>query len=272
MPGVGTAITGLAVQKTGPYLFVARRDVNRLDVLDKTTGALRSTRAHSMRPARSPSMATTFPVDGEEHNPGLLGYSVAPDGTLTLVANTFRALEAARAPTSPVERRLPSQMEARSRVMGFSTRSYTWQWELGQAGRLRNGPSVENDKFFFETPSARTGRWRTLRISPTAEELWVGDIGNSRTLRLILRVCSTPVSSMCPASTARGRPERQHASVREFPRVQHRLFETAGRGQWLLDARAELGVERGGSLCGRSFSGRPAKYHDTAGIRPDLRH
>src|SRR5205085_4466163 len=38
-------ISGLAVQKTGNYLFVARAGLNQLQVLDKTTGALVQTLA-----------------------------------------------------------------------------------------------------------------------------------------------------------------------------------------------------------------------------------
>jgi len=189
--GTGAGITGLAVQKTGPYLFVAHRALNRLDVLNKTTGALVQTLTFTAPGALA--------VDASDNlwmvrNTTLLTkYSVAANGTLTslggVTSGLVKPLALAVSPTGA--QILVADGGTSQQVKGFSTTSYALVGTLGQAGGYANGPTVTNDKFFFRNLSQITlggdsfspdGDWAYLAFQPDGK-LWVGDPGNGRVLR-----------------------------------------------------------------------------------------
>lgn len=180
--GTGTTITGLAVQKTGTYLFVARRDLNRLDVLNKTTGSLVQTLTFT-----APGALT---VDANDNlwivtNATLVTkYSVAANGTLSslggITSGLLQPLALAVSPDGASI--LIADGGASQQVKGYSTSTFASVGALGQAGGYSNGPAVTDDKFFFRDTFRNNGDSAYLAFQPDGK-LWVGDVGNSRALR-----------------------------------------------------------------------------------------
>ena len=245
--GTGAVITGLAVQKTGTYLFVSRRALNRLDVLNKTTGALVQTLS-----VTAPGALT---VDADDNlwmvtSTNLVTqYSVATNGTLTSLGGITSGLSKPLAlAVSPNGSTLAIADAGDSQqVKGYSTGSYALQWTMGQAGGYANGPAVTNDKFFFRNTSSLTlgndsfssgGEWAYLAYQPDGK-LWVGDPGNSRTLRFdtdrsfVDRIQFVPGPGFYSARVDQNDPTRVFAQFLEFS-VDYSKPLAPGNGSWTL--------------------------------------
>lgn len=176
--------TGLAVQKTGNYLFVARRGLNQINVLNKTTGAAVGSFA-VMEPGR---IATT--VDGdlwvictEGGNRVARRYDIDGAGVATIttavVSGLADPLALAVSPDNSTltiaDGGLSQQAKAFANVASGVPSS---SWTLGQAGGYdaTNGPDVAPDKFCF--PASGT----FIAYQPDGT-FWLGDAENERYLR-----------------------------------------------------------------------------------------
>ena len=148
--GTGSTITGLAVQKNGPWLFVSRRALNRVDVLNKTTGVLVQTLTYTSPAAMVADGSNNLWIGTSGTTVGR--YSVATDGTLTLDATITTGLNKPLAlALSPDDATLViADGGASQQLKAYSNDSApSLQWTMGQAGGYANGPSVTNDKFYF---------------------------------------------------------------------------------------------------------------------------
>lgn len=187
----GSMITGLAVQKTGDYLFVSRRALNRLDVLDKTTGALVSTLTYTTPGALA--------IDGSNNlwmvtnGTTVSKYTVAAGGALTLAASISSGLTRPIAlAVSPDNTTLAvADADTAQQLKGYDTSSLSLLWTVGQTGGYANGPTVTNDKFYFRNTGPLTlgsdalgpgAEWAYVAYQPDGK-FWVGDPGNYRTQR-----------------------------------------------------------------------------------------
>ncbi len=187
--GAGSTITGIAVQHAGPYLFVARSALDRLDVVNKSTGAV-------IRTLRFPH-PTALVADGNddlwmvlEHRT-VTKYHVGFDGSLRAITRISGFSEALALAVSPDNRTLAvADAGSAQQVEGFdntATFHSVRLWTLGEAGGYANGPDITDDKFYFHDFTDITFKphgtdWTFLAYQPDGS-LWVGDSGNDRSER-----------------------------------------------------------------------------------------
>ena len=170
-------VTGLAVQKTGTYLFASHGALNQVDVLDKTTGALIQT--------LSITAPGSLAIDSSDNLWMITGttvakYTVNTDGTLSTAAVTLAGLvDPISVAVSPDGATVAVADGGNSQqVKAFSTTDGTATWTLGQAGGYATDPTVANDKFFFADFSYDTTH-TFISFAPDGT-FWVGDPGNDR--------------------------------------------------------------------------------------------
>ncbi len=186
----GHKVSGVAVQQSGNFLFVARATLNEVDVVNKTTGALVNT--ISMNGVRG------LAVDGSDNvwlsmmngsTPEVRQYSVnASTGAFTYVktaAGTFSSpLAMAVSPDGAmllvVDGGASQQIKAFTVSTGAVRTSFGASGVLGQLGGYATDPNVADDKFYFEI----TGPQGTKPYAGIAFEsdgtFWVTDAGNDR--------------------------------------------------------------------------------------------
>ena len=169
-------ISGLAVQKSGSYLFVARKGLNQLQVLNKTTGALVRTLTYSsprsivvdsnnlwMISAVNTVAKYTINADGTLSAPvlsisGLLGplsVNVSPDGKVLAVADASTSQQ----------------------IKSFNTSTGAAIWTLGGAGGYFSDAVVNNNKFYL---SDLRDTFQTFVAFQPDGSFWVNDPGNFR--------------------------------------------------------------------------------------------
>jgi len=185
--GTGSAITGLAVQKSGNFLFVARRALNRLDVINKTTGAL----------VRSVTVSnpTALTVDATDNlwmvtSATTVGqYSLDGSGNLTQLATITSGLSKALAlAVSPNgSTLLVADGGTSQQIKAYDiTSAPAATWTFGQAGGYAASANVSNDRFYLRHPKPNNGLpeadWTFLAYQPDGN-FWVGDMGNYRSQR-----------------------------------------------------------------------------------------
>ncbi|MEO7768462.1 MAG: hypothetical protein ABIS01_13620, partial [Ferruginibacter sp.] len=174
---VGSLISGLAVQKTGNYLFIARSGINSVQVLNKTTGALIQTLTYA-----SPRGIS---VDGSDDLWMATGtntvakYSVNPDGTLTApILSLPGLLSPLNTQVSPDDQ-LVSVLDGSTsqQVKSFSNSRGAAANILGVAGGYFSDATVNNNKFYFNDVN---GNKATFIAYQPDGSFWVNDPGNFR--------------------------------------------------------------------------------------------
>jgi len=166
-------ITGLAVQRTGNYLFVSRAALNQLQVLNKNTGALVSTLTFS-----SP---TGLCVDSNDNLwmtvAGAVGkYYVSGAG---VVSSQVLALSGTDNPLaiSYGNNRIAVCNAGTSQQVQFYDTSGVLQSTLGSAGGYATSSVVSNSKFYF---SDAIGNKLPFVAYQSDNSYWVNDPGNFR--------------------------------------------------------------------------------------------
>lgn len=171
-------VTGLAVQPTGTYLFVAHSRQGVVKVLNKTTGALVQTITMTTPTAMACDNSNNLWVITGGNT--VAKYTVNSDGTLTaatvtlsgLVAPIGVAVSTNGTTVSVVDGGTSQQIKSYDNSTGASS------WTLGQAGGYATDPTVANDKFMFVDHDAVHGS-----IAYAADgSFWVVDPGNSRSM------------------------------------------------------------------------------------------
>lgn len=176
---VNSNITGLTVQKTGNYLFVARAGLNQLQVLNKATGALVQTLTYTTPKGLS--------VDGGDNlwmvsNNTAAKYTVNIDGTLTLIL-TLSGLIAphdTQVSTSGTEVAILDTAIASQQVKFYNNTTGAATTTLGTPGGYSNDATVTNNKFYFNDVNGPTGNKLPFITYQPDGSFWVGDPGNLR--------------------------------------------------------------------------------------------
>ncbi len=167
-------ITGLAVQQSGSYLFVARAGLDTLYVVNKTTGALAQKLFYDSCRAVSTIGSNLWMVTGTNN---LLKYTVNGDGTLTSTGIGVGGLVAplsiqANGSTVAVADGGNSQQ-----VKFFSNTTGAAIDTLGVAGGYFTDATVNNNKFYFNDVNGN--RFTFIAYQPDGT-FWVNDPGNKR--------------------------------------------------------------------------------------------
>lgn len=175
-------VTGLAVQVTGNYLFIAHKYLNQIKVHHKTTGAFVRTITYT-----SP---LGMCIDGNDqiwigNGTGVSKYTVNGDGTLTAAVLTLSGLVAPLAMAVSPDNSIIAICDGGSsqQVKAYSVSAGTSSWTLGDAGGFTNGAAVTNAKFMFKSSKFFTGpdSYDFSFIAFQSDgSFWVGDSGNLR--------------------------------------------------------------------------------------------
>ena len=176
-------ITGLAVQKSGSYLFVTRAGLNQVQVLNKTTGALVTTLTYT-----SPKGIC---VDRSDNLWMISGtnaaskYTVNSDGTLSSPTLTLSGLVSPLAIQVSNDGTLVTVADggASQQVKFFDNNTGAASATMGTDGGYMADPIVNNSKFYFsDIDGATTGNEGKLPFIAFQANgsFWVNDPGNYR--------------------------------------------------------------------------------------------
>jgi uncharacterized repeat protein (TIGR01451 family) len=174
--GNGT-ISGLAVQKTGNFLFVSHKTLRQIRVYDKTTGALVQTLSVNEPGGLAvDAQDNLWLVDGTSARK----HTVQSNGTLSAASLTVSGLTKPMAiAVSPDNNTVVvADGGASQQLKAFSNQTGATSWTMGQAGGYSTDPNVTNDKFYFSDVSGGINN-TFLAFSPDGS-FWVGDSGNYR--------------------------------------------------------------------------------------------
>ncbi|GAA4316710.1 hypothetical protein GCM10023149_13890 [Mucilaginibacter gynuensis] len=179
-------ITGLAVQKKGNFLFIARQGLNRLTILNKTTGT-----AVTNLTVSAPKFLC---IDANDNlwmvtdSNKVSKYIVNTNGTLsTPVLTISSVLAPISMAVSPDNNTLAIADGAitSQQVKAFNTTTGAKLWILGTAGGYIPNSLVSNNKFYFNDIRGRmyaagvSGFFLFIAFQPDGS-FWVNDPGNYR--------------------------------------------------------------------------------------------
>jgi hypothetical protein len=174
-----SAITGLAVQKKGNYLFVAHRDLNELHVLDKTTGMLvQALSFESPVNINTDGDDNVWVIYTKEKKRIIEKFVVGVDGKLAslqvVAAGLVYPLTAAVSPDGNTL--VVADGADAQQLKAFKVNNGAFLWNYGTAGGYAIDPNVRDDKFYF-TESKGPGTF--IAFQPDGS-FWVEDAGNLR--------------------------------------------------------------------------------------------
>lgn len=170
-------ISGLAVQKNGNYLFIARKSLNQLQVVDKATGALVQTLNYSSpRGLSRDNNDNLWMITGANT---VAKYKVNSDGTLS--GSPLLFLTGIFSPAS-IDVSWDGTMTAvvddsTQNVKTYDNSTGALVWTLGKPGGYKNDVTVQNDKFY--THDLRN-TYKTFVVWQPDGTFWVNDPGNFR--------------------------------------------------------------------------------------------
>lgn len=231
------AISGLAVQKNGSYLFVSHQGLNEIHVINKATGSLTQIIAISAPAALATDGNNALWVTYA--NNGLVtveNFTVASNGTLSpaavAIAGLINPLSLAVSPDDATL--LVADGGNSQQLKAYNNIDGTMLWTFGQVGGYFVDATVTDDKFYFS--DAR-------RVLPTFiafqadGSFWVGDPGNSRSQHytagrnLINRIMYLGASYK--ASVDMNNPVRVFSDYLEF-KIDYAKPLQPGNGSWTL--------------------------------------
>ena len=225
-------ISGLAVQKRGNYLFVAHKNANQIDVLNKTTGAVVQTLS-----VNSPG---GLAIDGYDalwiiSGTSLLKYNVNADGTLSVLMLSLPGVVAPIAASISPDGNtiIVADGGSSQQVKAYNNFSGACLWVYGVSGGYATGPTVTNDKFYF----ADFDCIHTFISFAPDGSFWLGDPGNCRALHytanrtFIERIMYLPhfYSSVVDPTN----PTRAFADYLEF-KIDYSKSLNPSNGSWTL--------------------------------------
>jgi hypothetical protein len=199
--GYAAIIKGLAVQKTGNFIFLARPDLSggTIHVYDKVTAAAASTFTTLPFPSKVVSNPTTITQLWVAHSTGsgaladkIVKCAVDGAGTITTTATVITGLQnvVAMAISPDGSTLLVADGGNSQQVKAYNTSDASVRsgWgtggTLGTAGGYANSPAVTNTKFMFYAGNdmGSVGPQAFLAYQPDGK-FWIGDVGNHRYLR-----------------------------------------------------------------------------------------
>ncbi|GAB4018646.1 hypothetical protein GCM10028808_53900 [Spirosoma migulaei] len=180
---INDRISGIAVQKTGNYLFTTHPTRNEIHVLNKLTGALYQTIISIKEPQK-------IALEGDNSlwiisaTNTVQKFTVNADGTVG--RNVLLSLSGLVNPiaiaVSPDKSTVTiCDAGASQQVKGFSTATGNLSWQLGTLGGYRINPTVSTNKFYFTDAKGGGNQFTFIAYAPDGS-FWVGDTGNSRML------------------------------------------------------------------------------------------
>ncbi|MBC7508221.1 MAG: hypothetical protein H7320_05645, partial [Ferruginibacter sp.] len=170
-------ISGLAVQKNGKYLFVARSSLNQLQVLNKTSGSLIRTLNYSQ--------ARKCIVDLNDdlwvaHGNIVEKFEVGSSGTLSSTGVKILNASTAALSISPDNNTIILADINTQQVKGYDNDNGNYLWTLGNPGGYLIDATVTDNKFYWK--DIRNELLTFLTYLPDGS-FYVGDVGNLRTQR-----------------------------------------------------------------------------------------
>ncbi len=168
--------TGLAVQQSGSYLFVAHGGLNELHVVNKTTGATMQNLSYTNPRYLSCDGGSLWMVTGTNT---IAKYTVNPNGTLTSATLILSGVTLPGAIQANGSGTLAIIDQTTQVVRFFNTTTGIGGTQLGTNGGYATSPNVTNTKYFFNDYRGNT--FSFLAYAPDGS-FWVGDPGNYREL------------------------------------------------------------------------------------------
>lgn len=170
-------ISGMAVQKTGNFLFIAYRTKNRIDVCDKTTGRLLKSLSFNAPRQLTIDNTNLWVVSSTNQ---VQKFAILADTTLSAANAPLQGLQNPLAMTlsSDGSRIVVCDAGSSQQVKAFTAADGIPDWTLGQPGGYATTATVTNDRFYFS--DASEGITDSFVTFQTDGSLWVGDAGNYR--------------------------------------------------------------------------------------------
>ncbi|SFZ94045.1 Lysophospholipase L1 [Flaviramulus basaltis] len=179
-------VTGLAVQKNGNKLFIAREQSNSLHVLLKNTGVLLQSLAYnSIKHCKVDNNDDLWIVyDNASGDEIVEKFTVnIVTGALTSTGFTIKGLEdiqsMAFSPDGTTIAIADAKYNGAHQVFGYSTNTGTLSWTLGRNESYAADAKVYDDKFMFRQPNEDYYYYGFVAYESDGS-LWVGDRGNYR--------------------------------------------------------------------------------------------
>ncbi|CAN5430989.1 hypothetical protein BH11BAC3_BH11BAC3_06110 [soil metagenome] len=227
-------ISGLAVQTSGSFLFVARSGLNQLQVLNKTTGALQQTLTYSNPRALSVDAKGNLWMATATNT--VARYTVNSDGTLTAATLTLTGLTDPLATQVSADGTLISVADGGTsqQVKSFKNNTGTATSTLGVAGGYFTDANVNDNKFYFN--DARGNQLPFIAFQSDGS-FWINDPGNFRVQHydvngnFINRVMS--LGATYSTTVDRNNIKRAFANFLEFS-IDYSIQNLTGTKGWVL--------------------------------------
>jgi hypothetical protein len=256
-------ITGLAVQKSGSFLFIAKPIINTITVLNKTTGAIAGNDTNFPLPFQLATSPTTgdlwlgyYSTNNGKTFTKIAKLSVDGSGNLSATGVEITGLQnvLALAVSPDGATLLVTDGGTSQQVKAFNTSdgSVKTEWgnsgTLGDAGGYANGPAVTDSKFMFVSNLGLNGVGPQSYIAYAPDgSFWLGDTGNVRNLHfsagnspsILERFSFIPSFYSC--EVCRGDPTRVFSNWLEW-QIDYSKPLALGNGSWTLKNNWSFGT------------------------------
>lgn len=171
-----SSITGLAVMRTGSYLYSTHKDQNLTKVYNKTSGELLSSSSLSLSSITtegdylygiSGSLVVKYLINGSNGTLSSTNVSMSFSDPLRVSIKNDILLVVDGGTSQQIKAYNPSG---------------TSLWTYGQAGGYTNSPSASNDKFHFRDYNELY--YKAVISQQADNSFWIGDSGNNRLLHV----------------------------------------------------------------------------------------
>ncbi|WP_282179027.1 FlgD immunoglobulin-like domain containing protein [Maribacter stanieri] len=208
-------ITGLAVQDTGDYLYVARGKKDSIYVYDKITGDLKTTIDKFINPRKIiTDGAYLWVVSGTNT---VAKYSLNVDGSINKLSVNLTGITEPLAIAIKNNGEIAVSDNETQQIKIFNSVGHLID-VLGVSGGYATSPDVAVDKFMFVNPSET--QMGTFLFYQKDGKLWVGDTGNFRSQRFnIDQTLDVTIMYLCwvrSMGVDRNNPRRVFANYLEF--------------------------------------------------------
>jgi hypothetical protein len=200
-------VTGLAVMKSGSYLYSTHLGRSQVKCYNKTSGTLLKTMNIAVSDITI-SGNTLFGISAG----AVKSWTINADGSLSAAGVNITGLYPLNVETSG---NLLYVTDYNSSTIKVYNLSGALQFTYGQANGYKTSPAVTYDKFWFEDHMLITKKGFTVPVSDGS--FWVSDPGNCRTIHIsssltyLEQFCYLPMNYNCEASG-----NRVFASFLEF--------------------------------------------------------
>lgn len=227
-------ITGVAVQKSGKYLFVSHENQNRIHILDKSTGALAGTFGiPSPRHLALDAAGNLWVSHGAR---SVSKYTVLAGGALSETGATLPDLAEPLALAVSFDGKtvVVADGGASQQVKAYRNADGASNWSLGKAGGYAVDAGVADDKFYFNDRRSDLGSFIAFQADGS---FWVGDMGNMRAQHydsaraFVDRIMYLPRHYTCRVDP--NNPTRVFSDYLEFA-VDYSLPLSPKNGSWTL--------------------------------------